>query len=1065
MAAFWKTTNAGTTFRPIFEHERVVSMGALAISPSDTNIVWAGSGEQNSRNSVTPGGGIFKSTDGGMTWQDMGLHETQQIARIAVHPTNPNIVYVAALGHLWGPNKERGLYKTTDGGKTWQMAKYIDDKTGFVDVALDPSDPNTVYASSYQRVRGPWFFRSGGPGSALWKSTDGGSTWKEISGGGFPSTTKGRIGLAISKSHPKTVYALVEADSMRGANHAVSAPASDSAGPRPKTPKKQRLLSGLYRSDDGGATWRWMSDRDTRPFYYSQVRVDPENPDRVYWSSTPVNFSDDAGKTVRNATVGIHVDHHAMWIDPNDGQHFVVGDDGGVSQTWDRGGNYEFLDVLPVAQFYEVSYNMAVPYRVCGGLQDNGSWCGPSRKRGGDITNADWYTVGGGDGFVSAQDPTDTSIVYSESQGGNIGRLDVSTGQRFPVVKPSWRPVYQQYEDSIIVVRGDTTKPVPAAVKKRVAAFRQHQLADSVALDLRFNWNTPFFLSPHNPRVLYVGGNRVLKSVNRGDSLYPISPDLTSRDMPKILYSMDTTGGITNDATGAETYGTITALAESPLSPGVLYAGTDDGNVWMTHNDGATWENLTARFPGLPARTYVSRIEPSHADTATVYIAFDNHRVNDFRPYVYASTDFGKTFRSVAANLPTDGPAFLHTVREDPHNRDLLFVGTDVGVFVSRDRGTSWQRFSEGMPTVPVHDLQIHPRDGELIAATHGRGIWIVDINPLEQWGDTVTTQVAYLFAPRTAYQFPQHVEANASDGHQIFQTPSAPYGADLEYWIAPNAAIAAAPADTAQGTNADSSTAGAGGAVGRPTRAADGAQGGNGGRGARAAGGARRGGRAARPMVHIAITNAAGDTVQTLTGPATPGLHHVTWNFRDKEPPRPALSPAGLRDSIQRTRKIEHLMDSLAREGVAPRPALQRIQTMLLGGGGGFGALFRRGGGESRGFTERPGESPLPSTAAARRAGGDTTRAAPGGRAAGGEPPIDRDLLGDVLDAMRAAGISRGGGLFGRGGPPLVTTGDYLVTLSAGEHRVHQVVRVERIGALDGSDANGLNLEEELDP
>ncbi|HET7584175.1 MAG TPA: hypothetical protein VFK13_04665 [Gemmatimonadaceae bacterium] len=1051
----WKTTNAGTTFRPIFDHERVVSMGALAIAPSDTNIVWAGTGEQNSRNSVTPGGGIYKSTDGGMTWQDMGLHETQQIARIVVHPTNPNIVYVAALGHLWGPNKERGLYKTTDGGKSWQLAKYIDERTGFVDVALDPSNPNIVWAASYQRVRGPWFLLSGGPGSGLWKSTDGGTTWSEVKGGGFPSTTKGRIGLAISPSNPKIMYALVEADSMRGANHAVLAPASDSAGARPKEPRKQRLLSGLYRSEDGGATWRWMNDRDVRPFYYSQVRVDPERPDRVYWSSTPVNFSDDGGKTVRNATQGIHVDHHAMWIDPKDGQHFVVGDDGGVSQTWDRGGNYEFLNVLPIAQFYEVSYNMAVPYRVCGGLQDNGSWCGPSRKRSGSITNRDWYTVGGGDGFFAQQDPTDTAIVYSESQGGNIGRLDIATGERFPVVKPSWRPVYQQYEDSIIVVRGDTTKPAPAAVRKRLEQFRQQQRADSVALDLRFNWNTPYLISPHNPRVLYVGGNRVLKSVNRGDSLYPISPDLSTRDMPKILFSMDTTGGITNDATGAETYGTVTALAESPVSPGVLYAGTDDGNVWLTRNDGATWENLTTHFPGLPAHTYVSRIEPSHFDTATVYVAFDNHRVNDFTPYVYASTDFGRSFRSIVGNLPSDGPAFVHVVREDPHNRDLLFVGTDVAAFVSRDRGSSWQRFSEGMPTVPVYDLQIHPRDGELIAATHGRGIWIVDINPLEQWSDSVTRQVAFLFSPRTAYQFGQHNEPDASDGHQLFEAASAPYGADIAYWVAPNGAIAAAGSTNGAAQDGDS-TAG----MQAPASANASDSGANAGRqGARGRNGRR--GRGARATVHIAITNAKGDTLQTLTGPGTPGLHHVTWNFRGKEPPRPKLSPAGLRDSVQRAHKITAIIDSLEREGTAPRAQLERIKTMLLSGGG-FGGLFGgRQGAQPGQFAERPGESPLPA-ATPRRAGADT---AAGAERGGGEQQIDRDLLGDVFDAIRAAGVSRGG-FFGRGGAPLVETGDYLVTLTAGNTSLHQLLRVERVGVLDESAGDGLHFgEEELDP
>ena len=729
----WKTTNAGTTFRPLFGDQRVISMGALAIAPSDTNQVWAGTGEQNTRNSISPGGGIYKSTDGGMTWKLMGLEKTQQIGRIVVHPTDPNIVYVAALGHAWGTNPERGLYKTIDGGKSWQLIKFVSDKAGFVDVALDPTNPDIVWATSYERLRGPYFLKSGGPGSALWKSTDAGKTWTRIEGGGFPATEKGRISVAISRSNPATIYSLVEADSMRGATHATLAPASDSAGEKPKAAVKQRLLSGLYRSTDGGKTWQWMNDVDVRPFYYSQVRVDPKLPNRVYWSSTPFNFSDDGGKTVRNGTVGIHVDHHAMWIDPNDPEHFIVGDDGGVSQTWDRGGNFEFLNRIAIGQFYEVSFDMAVPYRVCGGLQDNGSWCGPSRKRGGPITNTDWFTVGGGDGFYTAQDPSNPNIIYAESQGGNIRRLDYATGESKPIVKPSWRPRYLQDEDSILVARGDTTKPVTASQKKRLAELRAIQAKDSTEFDLRFNWNTPYFISPHSPSTIYIGGNRVIKSTNRGDDFVPISPDLSTRDMAKVRWSMDSTGGITNDATGAETYGTITTLAESYVRPGILLGGTDDGNVWLTRNDGATWENLSARFPGVPPKTYVVRIEPSHFDTATFYVAFDNHRVNDFAPYLFVTTDFGKTFKSIVNDLPKDGPDFLHVVREDPVNRDLLYVGTDIGAYISRDRGQSWQKFMTALPSVPVHDLKIHPRDHELIAATHGRGIWITDVAALEQ--------------------------------------------------------------------------------------------------------------------------------------------------------------------------------------------------------------------------------------------------------------------------------------------------------------------------------------------
>lgn len=1023
----WKTTNAGTTFRPVFTNERVVSMGALAIAPSDTNVVWAGSGEQNTRNSISPGGGIYKSTDGGKTWTLMGLEKTQQIARIVVHPTDPNIVYVAALGHAWGPNPERGLYKTTDGGRTWTLSKFVNDRTGFIDVAMDPRDPNTLYASSYERVRGPWYLRSGGPGSALWKTTDGGATWSEIRGGGFPETTKGRIGLAIARSNPSVVYALVEADSLRGRDAAQRTPIPESEAGDAKAKHRQRLLSGLYRSDDAGKTWRWMNDRDVRPFYYSQVRADPERPDRVYWSSTPVQFSDDGGKTVRTATLGIHVDHHAMWIDPNDASHFIVGDDGGVSQTWDRGGTYDFINTIPISQAYEVSFDMAVPYRVCAGLQDNGSWCGPSRKRQGPITNADWFTVGGGDGFYTAQDPTDPNIIYAESQGGNIGRLDYRTGERTPLVKPSWRPRYQQLEDSIIIARGDTAKPQTSDAKKRIAELRARQHADSAAYDLRFNWNTPYFVSPHSASTLYIGGNRVLKSTDRGDQIFPISPDLSTQQMRKVRFSMDSTGGVTKDATGAETYGTITTLAESPIRPGLLFAGTDDGNVWLTRNDGATWENLTGRFPGVPRETYVVRIEPSHFDTATVYVAFDNHRVNDFTPYLYVSTDFGRTFRSLAGDLPTGGPDFLHVVREDPFNRDLLFVGTDVGAYVSTDRGGHWQRFMTGLPTVPVHDLKIHPREHELIAATHGRGIWIANVGPLEQLVDSVRRQPLHVFATRTAYAFGEHPEADISAGHREFQGTNAPYGAAIAYRVAPGTVTA--------GTSSESDA-------------------GNGAAGAR---------RPPRARARVVITDVKGDTVRTLTGPATPGVHVVTWDLR-ATPPKPApLSPAQRRDSAETARKVKLVFDSLAAEGVAPKATLDRIAREIAAGGGGLADLFRGRGGPPA-ATDRPGEGPLPKP---RGQAAEKPAEQPGAATAttGGEPEIDRELLGDIFGALRERqALPAGMSFFGRRGAPEVETGDYLITVTVGNESQHQVLRVEHV---DGGTGNVMTAgeEEELDP
>jgi photosystem II stability/assembly factor-like uncharacterized protein len=994
----WKTTNGGTTFRPVFDGERVISMGDLAIAPSDTNQIWAGTGEEDSRNSISPGGGIYKSTDGGRTWRLMGLEKTEHIGRVVVHPTNPNVVWVAALGAAWRPNPERGLYKTTDGGQTWRLVKFISDRAGFVDVAINPSNPNVLWAASWDRQRGPYFLKSGGPGSALWKSTDAGETWTKVEGGGLPTTTLGRIGIDVSRSNPDYIYLMVEADT---AANAVTGRAA------------QQRPSGLYRSTDGGRTWERRALQNVRPFYYSQVRVDPKNPERVYWSSTPVMFSDDGGKTARQATLGLHVDHHAMWIDPNDSEHFIVGNDGGIGVTWDKGGNYDFVNTTPLGQFYNVSYDMAVPYRVCGGLQDNGSWCGPSRRKQGPITNGMWASVSGGDGFHTASDPTDPNVIYSESQGGNMGRLNWATGERVLLVRPDWRTRYRQFEDSILIERPDTVRPATREQQRRIADLRSRQRADSTETFMRWNWNTPFFLSPHNPRVFYAAGNRVVKSTNRGEDLRAISGDLSKRLLAKIDTSIRKTGGVTPDLTGAETYGTIVSLAESPVRPGILWAGTDDGNVWVTRNDGATWDNVTGRFPGLPDNeVYVSRIEPSHFDTATVYVSFDNHRRGDFTPYVFASTDFGRTFRSIAGNLPRGGPDFVHVVREDPVNRDLLVVGTDVGAYLSLDRGQSWRRFMAGLPTVPVHDLQIHPRDHELIAGTHGRSIWIVDIAPLEQMTRDVASRSVHLFEPKTAFQYNQAPAEGGSTGHKVFAAPSPAYGAEIAYRVA----------------------------------------------------------NAYPGQARVVITNARGDTLRTLAGPARAGLHRVTWDFRGRTPQAPALSPTQRRDSVLLARRADAVIDSLVQAGMS-REALERLRARVASGE--IGAFFGAGGqAQQRGvFSERPGEGSFARQQAGPEGGrvqrqlatprelatpGDTTRAAAaGGRAvaqseaAGDVEAIDPSFTQDFVRLLRLPGQGGGGGGFGAQRlAPLVATGDYLVTLEVGGQRQRQILRVERIGA-----------------
>ena len=997
----WKTTNGGITFRPTFDTYPCASTGALAIAPSDTNTVWLGTGEPNSRNSIEPGCGIYKSTDGGLTWTLMGLEKTQHIGRIVVHPTNPNIVYVAALGAAWKANPERGLYKTTDGGATWQLVKHISDRAGFIDVQMHPTNPDILLAASWERVRGPYFLKSGGPGSALWKTTDGGATWTEIRGGGWPETMKGRISPRFAPSNPNIVYAMVEADSIRGRPARAGQP-------------RQKLANGLYRSKDGGATWEKMNDANTRPFYYSQVRVHPTNPDRVWFSSTPVLVSNDGGKTTRTTTVGIHVDHHAHWIDPTRPDYQIVGNDGGIAITHDDGGAWHFGAKLPLAQPYEVSYDFQVPYNICGGMQDNGSWCGPSRRKQGPVTNAYWFTFNGGDGFFTAQHPHEPWILWAESQGGNIARYDMRTGVRTPLVKPSWRPRYVQFEDSILVTRGDTTTPASREQQRRIEEFRSQQRADSAQLDMRWNWNTPFFLSPHNPNVFYAAGNRVVKSTQRGDNLFLISPDLSKKQMAKIDTSMRRTGGITLDATGAETYGTIVSLAESPARAGFLWAGTDDGNVWFTRTDGAQWEAIpAARFAGLPAGdVYVTRIEPSHFDSLTAYVAFDNHRWNDFTPYLYVTTDGGRTFRSIAGGLPRGGIDNLRVVREDPSNRNLLYVGTARGVFVSLDRGATWHRFMTGLPTVPVYDLQVHPRDAELIAATHGRGFWIVDVAPLQQLTPAVLAKNAHLFAPHTAFEYGQGPNMGASangSGQGNFEAPSPPHGAEITYRLA----------------------------------------------------------SATRDSVRLVITNAIGDTVRTLNGPRTAGVHTVVWDLRGTAPRR-ALSPAERRDSALAQQRATFVVDSLEKTGRIPAPVIRSLRSMAAGqtppgfgfgggGGGGGGAaaaqIARLGPGGR--WVDRPGEG----NQSGGGGGGGGGRAAQMAEAFGGPEEMMAAFPGGFQEIMQLfqvpgrPGVSAfggGGGFFGGNQAPLAQTGDYVVTLKVGNETQRQLLRVEHVPAGD---------------
>jgi photosystem II stability/assembly factor-like uncharacterized protein len=880
----WKTTNNGVTFRPIFQNERVVSMGDMAIAPSAPNQVWAGTGEEDSRNSISPGGGVYKSMDGGLTWTLMGLEGSEHVGRIQVHPTNPDIVWVAALGAHWRTNPERGLYKTTDGGETWRQVNFVSDRAGFVDVKLHPRDPDILFATSWERIRGPYFLQSGGPGSALWKSTDGGETWEKVEGGGLPETELGKMNVAFAPSSPMIMYLMVEA-----------------AAPEDSD---ENNLNGLYRSADGGETWERMNTYNSRPFYYSEVEVDPRDPNRVYFSS--LRFSDDGGRTMRPAAEAVHVDFHAIWIDPNDPERIVLGNDGGIAISFDRGGNYHFPNVFPIGQFYNISHDMGIPYRVCGGLQDNYSWCGPSRKPNGGISNHDWFVLGGGDGFVTQQDPRDPDIIYSESQGGNMRRLNYATGESESFERPDWRDSYREIQDQIAELWPDSTQPMPSQNRARIEELQREATADSASLQLRYNWNTPFLLSPHDPDVVYAGANRVLKSDFRGEEMYPISPDLSRQDEEKIRISTETTGGITPDATGAETFATIVSLAESPLRVGMLYAGTDDGNLWISPDGGANWTDLTSATASLvPDGTYVSRIEPSQHAADRVYVTFDDHRRGDFTPYVLVSEDRGGSFRSISSDLPTGKPDFAHVIREDPVNENLLFVGTDVGLYASLDRGGSWQRFMTGFPTVPVHDLKIHPRDGELIAGTHGRSIWIVDITPLQQITATVASADAHLFEPTPAFHFGLPPTGGEFTAQHYYEAPNEPYGAEFRYWI---------------GEELDEAP-------------------------------------------EIIVEDAEGNEMWRESGRSARGLHSITWNLRARPIPLPR-SPSEVRDSVAIERRLGVVVDSLVRAGEDRDDVDEAVAELRepAGGGGGGG-----GGGVGDGlpytdtgeFIERAAEGP----------------------------------------------------------------------------------------------------------
>lgn len=717
----WKTTNGGTTWEPVFDNEAVSTIGDLAVAPADPSVVWVGTGEPNNRQSSSWGNGVYKSADGGRTWQHTGLRETHHIGRILIHPRNPEVVYVAAVGRLWGPNKERGVFKTVDGGRTWTHILFLNEDTGVVDLAMDPQSPDTLFAAAYQRRRSVSGFAGSGPGSALYKSTDGGANWRKLTRGlpyekGEGET--GRIGVQVYRGNPNIVYALVE-----------------------------HRNGGTFRSDDRGETWTRMSETNPRPMYYSQIHIDPNNDLRIWVLGAPVYTSEDGGKTfVTTRGQRIHGDYHAMWINPANSQHMIVGTDGGIHWTWDGGRSWDFVNTLALGQFYEIGVDLRDPYFICGGLQDNGSWCGPSRtwfQQG--IANDDWVRVGSGDGFYVQIDPADPATLYAESQDGNLIRRDLRTGE---------------------------SRPIRPREKDGEARYR-------------FQWNSPIVISAHDAKTIYYGGNFLFKSTDRGDTWTKISPDLTTgqdRDKLPIMGRVpDAETRSRHD--GVVHWPAITTVSESPLTPQLLWVGTDDGNLQITRDAGAGWRNVAGRVPGVPPGTYVSRVVASRHAEGTAYATFDGHRQNDFNVYVYATTDYGETWKPISSGIPNN-LGVVNVIREHPRNPSLLFVGTEYGAHVSFDRGASWSRLKMNLPVVPVDDIVIHPRENDLIFGTHGRSIWVLDdITPLEQLSDKVLAANLHLFAirPAKAWRMSNH---KGNTGHKTFLAPNPPYGALVHYYL-----------------------------------------------------------------------------------------------------------------------------------------------------------------------------------------------------------------------------------------------------------------------------------------
>jgi len=809
----WRSYNGGTTWTPLWDDLPNSSVGDIALAPSDPRVVYVGTGGPNNRQSTLYGNGVWKSVDAGDTWTHLGLRETRHIGRIRVHPTDPEVVYVAALGDLWGPNEERGVFRSTDGGRTWRKVLYVDEHTGAVDLVMDPADPRILYAATYQRERRTWGFAGGGPGGGIWKTTDGGDHWTRLVTG-LPEGDLGRIGLAVAATAPNVLVATVE--------HASAA--------------------GVYRTEDGGGSWERVSRTNPRPMYYSHIYIDPTDADRVYVLGTSSYTSADGGRnfstlpTQQTYDVGVHADHHALWIDPADPEHLILGGDAGIYVSWDRGTTFTRFNNLAIGQFYAVGVDLREPYNVYGGLQDNHSWMGPSRtRRFIGIVNDDWHQIGFSDGIFTQPDPVDNRTVYLNSNNGSLSRFDNLTGSSLGI------------------------RPEPPEGEERY----------------RWDWAAPVLISPHDHRKIYTGANRLFVSEDRGDT-WRRTVDLTraiDRDTLPLMGSPPGPG-ILSRHDGASSYGEITTIDESPIEPGLVWVGTDDGLVQVSRDDGRSWTEVGRNISGVPEMTYVSRVSASAHEPRRAYVSFDGHRDADRRPYVFLTDDLGASWRRITDGLAEEGS--VNVVKEHPRSPDLLFAGTEHVLYFSLDRGRHWLELGTGLPTAPVDDLVIHPRDDDLVVGTHGRSIWVLeDLTPLREFSAEVADQPVHLFGIRSPLQY-QKWKATSYRGHGAFAAPQPHEGAVINYWLA----------------------------------------------------------AAQQEPVSIQVITPEGRLVSRLEGPATRGLHRVVWDLR-LEPPASGVRGGRGGQGGSRSRDpnlTDHLQAALAARGPLVIPGRYIVRLTAAG-------------------------------------------------------------------------------------------------------------------------------------